>query len=299
MCDRHDGGARRTVDVVQQLVDVEGWAGGPAGEAGRGGETIDLQGQLHAIGGREEALELDDAELAHRGFLDLGDEAAEIEVATRRPGGLEQVRQEDVLAPTDRVALDTDQAEQARCEAVDLVLDALGVELGTRRVHRADDVQGDTGRASRRVDRDVGRGLEPTHALAVDLPRLETLLPHRCGGGRFLADTDSLALGEYRIDPRFEGARREVGKGEREVAHVAFGVDHENGNALQQCFLQQDHAQSGLAGTGHAHDHAVGGERRRLVEDGVAGPIVTGGVDDATEIQLTCWNVHTLSFVPA
>ena len=92
------------------------------------------------------------------------------------------------------------------------------------------------------------------------------------------------------VDPRAEVARGEVGEGEAEVGEVALGVDRDHRQPGLQRLFDDDHAEAGLAGAGHADDHAVGGElvgRHADVARCIVGrAFVGGGVDRPTEEQV-------------
>ena len=90
----------------------------------------------------------------------------------------------------------------------------------------------------------------------------------------------------------------ELGKRQQEVAHVAFGIEHEHGNTGEQDLLEQHHAEPGLAGARHADDDAVGRQLRRRVAERLVEPLVCRGVDPGSEEQPTGGHVdHALSLV--
>ena len=93
----------------------------PRRERGRGDEGVQLQRQLGAVLGREEGVDLEDAELAERRRLHLADQRPEVEALPGAPGVLDQVREQHVLAARERVGCDADEPEQARHRALDLV----------------------------------------------------------------------------------------------------------------------------------------------------------------------------------
>ena len=117
-----------------------GWPAPHAANAGEASSPLSFMRQLRAVGGREELVELEHAELADRRLLDHPDERRQVERRAGRPRVLDEVGQQDVLAAGQRVGVDADEAEQAGHVALDLVADDLGV-VGRRHLQRADDVE--------------------------------------------------------------------------------------------------------------------------------------------------------------
>ena len=131
------------LSAVPENRGIERLPGAPGRERGRRDERVQLQRELGAFVRREERVDLEDAELAERRRLDLADQEPRSR-STRAPRILDQVREQDVLAARERVRGDTDESEQARHGALDLVAEGLGSvshELG--RSQRADDVERD------------------------------------------------------------------------------------------------------------------------------------------------------------
>ena len=96
-----------------------------------------------------------------------------------------------------------------------------------------------------------------------------------------LAGSSRLCL----IDPWSEIGRSEARKGEAQIGEVTLGVDQQRWQTGPQHLLDQDHSEAGLAGTGHADDHAV---RRKVVgsDSNVgAGALVRLRIDRATKKQ--------------
>ena len=88
-----------------------------------------------------------------------------------------------------------------------------------------------------------------------------------------------------------EVGRREVGERQAEVGEVALGVDQQHGHAGAQRLLDQHDAETGLARSGHADDHAVGrqtigrrgsGCRRRWI-----GSLVRRRIDRSAEQEVS------------
>jgi hypothetical protein len=127
------------------------------------------------------------------------------------------VREEDVLAPADRIGLDSDESEKAGDRRLDPVVERFGVrhERGGGRDEGAEDREGETGAAPRRVDRAVGRGAIRRDPLRVLIPRGEPFAPRRGGSGRVLGAGLSLSRRLPLVYPRLEVARRGWGRRER------------------------------------------------------------------------------------
>ncbi len=57
---------------------------------------------------------------------------------------------------------------------------------------------------------------------------------------------------------------------EDQVSHVPLGIDDEGGDTAQEGFLQDIHAEPGLAGARHSDDHTVGSQCVGLVDQGLS-----------------------------
>ena len=77
-----------------------------------------------------------------------------------------------------------------------------------------------------------------------------------------------MSLSVRSIDPRLEITGRKVGKRQQEIAEIAFGIDAQDGNAVQRGLLQKREAQAGFATARHADADAMSGEVARLIVDG-------------------------------
>ena len=266
-----DRGARPSVLGAEQDGGVERRPTAPGGKRRRGDESVQLDRELVPVGRRHEGVDLEDAELAQRWLLNLSDQGAEIEIGSRAPVVLEQIREEDVLAAADRVGLDPDQAEQARDGALDLVPDRLLVRLPRerRRLQRADHVQRHAGLGAGRVERHLGGVAQRLDPVGADARTLQAALPEL---GRLLGVlVRALAgvAGGRLVDPGPEARGREVGEREREVAHVALRVEDQRRDPLGERLLEQHDPETGLARAGHPDDHGMRSQVVR-VEDELA-----------------------------
>ena len=136
----HDGAAGLALRREQHRLGVERLALAPGGEGGRRDQSVESEGELRPVGRREELVDLEDTELPDRRRLDLGDQRAEVEVASGTPGVLDQVGEQHVLAAREWVGVDPDELQEARHRALDLVAKRLllGLPRERRRPERAD-----------------------------------------------------------------------------------------------------------------------------------------------------------------
>ena len=63
-----------------------------------------------------------------------------------------------------------------------------------------------------------------------------------------------------------KSAGGESREGEQQVAEVAFRIDRDHGHAVDRRFFDQVDAKAGLAAAGHAGDHGMRDEVRRIVK---------------------------------
>ncbi len=135
-----------------------------------------------------------------------------------------------------------------------------------RRLERLEDRQRQTGAAARRVDGDLGRGLEAGDARAVLVPIGQAGLP----AVGFLR-SESLGgelpgAGFVGVHPRLELLRRQAGEGQHQVREIALRVDGEHRQAVDGGFFDERDAETGLAAAGHADADGVRQQIRRVVE---------------------------------
>jgi len=94
-------------------IHVERLALQPRVEPGSGEQIVEQHGQLEAIRGGKEGIEVEHPDLVDRGRLDLLDEPRQIQVPPLLPGRFQNLRDEDVLAAAKRIGIDAEQAEKA------------------------------------------------------------------------------------------------------------------------------------------------------------------------------------------
>ncbi len=284
--DRDDRGARLAVGRPQQRGDVERGPLGPRRERRGRQQAVEPKREGLPVGRGEEGVQVEHAELAQGRLQHLADERREVEAASLAPRGLDEVGQEDELARGEGIGGDAHQAEQAGDEALDLVADGLDVARVGGRLERADQVHRHTGRGARRVDREAHTVVDGLEALGPDAPAGQALPP---GRGLLLGELvrgDAGLLGVALVDPGAEVGGRQLGEQQEQVGQIALGVDEQAGHARREALLDQHDAETGLARTGHAHDHAVRGEVAAREGDGGVRALVGGRVDHGAEGQV-------------
>jgi len=158
----------------------------------------------------EERVDLEHAELAERGRLDLADQRAEVEVAAGPPGVLDQVREEDVLRLESGSAATPTRPSRLVTVALDLVAECLRLGVPGERGARNEPItfRGTPPRsractASRRP-RPSTAGFARAHPLGG-----EALAPARRGllGERLHGDALGLRVGPFTHGWKLAGAR--------------------------------------------------------------------------------------------
>jgi hypothetical protein len=158
MGNREDRDPRLAVRGVEHLLNVERIAGHPRVEAGRGQEVVDGHREAEAFFRRVERLEVEHADAGHRRRLDLLDQGGQIHILAGAPRGVEECREQDMVAALHRVGLDAEQAEEARHGSGHALAERLAL-FGRTALGRGERVEyrhRQPGLAPRRVDDDVG-----------------------------------------------------------------------------------------------------------------------------------------------
>lgn len=122
-------------------------------------------------------------------------------------------------------------------------------------------------------------------AFGGDVPLGEAFFPEVGGFGGGLFNGFSGAASEVGVDPGLEVGGGEGGEVKEGVGDVAFGVNHEGGDALEGGFFKQADAQPGFTGASHADDNGVGGEVGGVVEERITRGFGEGGVVAAAEVE--------------
>ena len=189
----------------------------------------------------------------------------------------------------ERIGIDADQAEHSRGESLDLVSECLclllEVELGCR--ERTDDVERYPGTASRREDGEPGAVPQRTDVGTTQIPGGETFFQRSAVSVARSVGGLALPLRLTHVHPRLEIGWRQVGERQQQIGHVPLGIEDERGNPAAQRLFEVDHAESGLAGSGHTHDHSMCREVIGVVVDElvVLCAFAGVGVDDPAEIE--------------
>ena len=244
----------------------------PGAEAGRGEQVVEGERQFVARFGGIDLGDGQDADLCHRRVLDFADELGEVEVTSGVPMVFQDVGEVE-LRRAGAVARFANEGEQGGGGAVEVVGVgfAFALDGGVGRAKVGKERERQAVFAAGGVDVDGIGGSERFLSRGTLLAGVDALAPFLCGGGRPCVG-GLAALGEARgvgVGGKVGGAAR--GEVEGEVAEVAFGVDGDDGDAVQRGFFEQGDAEAGFAGAGHADDDGVGGEVGSVVEDGRAG----------------------------
>ena len=219
--------------------------------------------------------------------MNAADQTSEIEIASFAPRGVQQIREQHVFTARNRIAVDAEQGEHAGGGGVHPFLHRFTVVADDRRRcdERLEQRQRPAGGAAWRVDGDIGGVDEALNARAVFAPAGESVFPERrLLLGKGLGGESGIRR-LLRIDPRAEIGRRERGKSQGEVAEIAFRVDRDDGDVIDQRFFDEPDAETGLAATGHADDHGMRGEILGVVQHVVVLTRAGGKVVAFAEIQ--------------
>ncbi len=252
------------------MLHVERVAAHPCREAGRCQQVVERQRQLEAIRRREEGVEIERADAANRWRLHESDQARQVEVLPRLPGGLDQLRDEDVLARANGIRIDPDEPQKARCGNPDLLPEQVaalhdrgpgGAEGGQYR-EPASRV------AARREDAKVRAVAESGDPLAGLAPFGEAVLPEPCLSCRELGLRLARSLRLGRVDPGLEVCGPQFGERQQEVRQIALGVDDQGRYSVESRFFQKRNAKPRLAAARHADANGVCRQVLRVVDEG-------------------------------
>ena len=258
-----DGVAGEAVGGVEEGGDVERFTFDPGLEGGGGEDVVEEHGEAEAVVGGEEGVDVEDAEFLEGRGLDLQDEFAEVEVFALAPGVFKEVGEEDVFAGTDGVnVFEADEAEEGGGGAGDFFAEDFAVLIPgqLRSLEGGEDANGDARVGAGGVDGEAGGVGEGLETFGGDVPLGKAFFPEVGGLGGGLFRGFAGATGEVGVDPGLEVSRGEGGEVEEGVGDVAFGVNHQRGDALKGGFFKQADAQASFAGASHADDNSVGGE---------------------------------------
>src|SRR5690606_13641401 len=111
MGDRQNRQPRLACRRAEQLLDLQRIAFGPYREAGRRHQIVDRRRKFKAFLRGEETVDVEKPDLVERRLLNRMDQVAEVDVAARAPGAVENTGQENVLAAPQRIAFDSDKRQ--------------------------------------------------------------------------------------------------------------------------------------------------------------------------------------------
>ncbi len=268
MSDVKNGHSGLAFRGVEDSINVQGLAFDPVLEAGGGEQAVEGHSQFQAVLFGKEGLDGEDAQFGHGGLLDAQDELGNVQVLTSAPGRLEDVGQQDVLPALDGIGLYPDEGQKGRDRTGDSLPQQFLVLVPgkSRGLESLQDTDGLTGLATGGVDGEFGRIFQLLQSLWADPPLLQTPGP---GTGYLLGiliGAQPFAPGIIQIDPGAKLCGGQFGEGQKQIGHIALGVNDNGRDALQGCFLQKVNAQPRLAAAGHAHTDGVGGQVPALVE---------------------------------
>ena len=256
---------------------------------GRGQQVVELHGQLGAVLGREERLQIDRADAFERRRLDLPDQAGQVEVLPLAPGRVEQLARAEYArgcgsdrhrcppGPAGREAAATMRSRSRSSSARDLAAAE----------HRTNAARTTAGRHSSRACR------SPLSAASRNRAMRSPSWPHSASPSRqrlAVCAASSSGVISFRpasalVDPGTKVAGPQFGKRQQQVAQVSLGVDGDGRNAVDGGFFQQRQAQARLAAAGHADADGVRGQVLGVVEDQVLSGLALGQVVFAAEVE--------------
>jgi len=247
--------------LTQHGGDVQGCAGPPELEIGRGQDAVQGHGQFPALRSGEELLQRENAQLLDGRGKHGAEQRFQGDRLAPAPVVLEDVAQEDVFRALQRVRLNPDQPQQGADGAAHAVQpDFRVVPVGRVRTQHAENVEGNARGRTGRVDANLGLILELGHPGGRHVPGGQAVPPLFRRGRGHLLDRLAFAAGDGRRNPGRQVPVGQFRKVEAQVGQISLGVQHQHGNTRQQHLLEHDQGEPGLAAAGHADDQAVGGE---------------------------------------
>jgi hypothetical protein len=99
------------------------------------------------------------------------------------------------------------------------------------------------------------------------IPFGEAFAPRRGDDPGVLVWATPTASGLAFVDPRPKILFGEIGKRQKQVAEIAFGVDGDRRDSVDCGLLEKRDAKAGLPASGHADADSVRGQVPRVVED--------------------------------
>ena len=274
---------------MQHLSDIQRVSGQPGFKAGSRQQVVQTQGQLETLLGGIKRLQIHHTDALQRRLLDGSDEPRKVQPPAGTPGLLEDVGYQDVLSVDDRIRIAPHQGQQSGNRRLDPLPEEVGVRSRLRRrwSETAQNIDRQTGAASRSVDSEIGGCAQPGDSLRPLVPFRQPLAPHvRCFFGE-LVQTPPLAGGVAGLNPGSEVFGTQIGKTEKQVGDIPFGIDGDHRNIVDQRFLQQPDPQAGLAAAGHADDNGMGQKVFGIIKDQFISPLPGRHIKGFSQVENT------------
>ncbi len=269
--DRKDRHPRLAFGRVEQALDVQRLALRPGRKSRRRRQIVEPHRQRKPVLRGKERFQRQHADLVDSRLLHGMDQCDEIEVPPRPPFAVHHHRQQDVLARLQGIRLHPRQRQQPRHRRRNPIPHRRGVvgKTGRRRIQRGQDRKRQPGPGSWRIDRKISRGLQAGDPRTVLPPSRQPFRPGLRRLRRVILRRHLFAGGLAFIHPWTEIRRGQPRKRQQQVAQVALGINHQDGNPVDGRLLDQADAQARLARACHSHAHRVGGQVLCVVQQGL------------------------------
>src|SRR5687767_6123015 len=107
MRDRDDADARLAILCVEEALDIQRIASRPGVEPGRGDQIVERHRKLQPILGRIKSLQIEDADLVERRFLNGLNDAGKLEVLSFGPALRKYGGEQNMLTALQRIRVDS------------------------------------------------------------------------------------------------------------------------------------------------------------------------------------------------
>jgi hypothetical protein len=172
------------------------------------------------------------------------------------------------LSGAKRLRVDAGKRQQARGGGGGALVQQFRIvgDCRWRSFERPQHGQRPRGAAARRVDRKLRRRAQTCDAIAGLSGSGESLAPLVGFAFGERVGRDALDTGFVRVDPGREVGRAQVGKAQKQVREVAFGIDGQDRHAVHGRLFDQPNPKARLAAARHSQDDGVRDEVTRVVE---------------------------------